>query len=209
MSMFRLAALAALGWPLMCSGCAGTAPAASSANDPSRKALISQACAGVPGAQPKPGEVYERALIELAHVAVAVPRPVGSWLRNRPVSVDRVAQVLVRSGIPVIIPWNTCVDDACRVEKHGQMTITAQLPSRSEDAAHFTLQLDRDQAASGVPESMNLQVSNQDASVLDFSEVPSANSPSIVMTPYLIGGDEDLQRLLQCKTERARLESAH
>jgi len=209
MSTCRLAALAAMGWALISSGCAGTAPAASSANAPSRKALVSQTCAGVPGAQPRPGEVYDLALIEVAHVADAIPRPIGSWLRDHPVSADRVAQVLVRSGIPVSIPWNTCVDDACRVEKHGQLTITAQLPSRSDDAAHFTLQLDRDQAASRGPESMNLQVSNQEASVLEFSDIPSASSPSIVMTPYLIGGDEDLQRLLQCKTERARLESAH
>jgi hypothetical protein len=167
------------------------------------KAFIGQPCSGVPAEQQASGETFARVFVQTAHlVSDEMPRPVGSWLLNHEVAIDSVGGVLAVNDAPVTLPLGNCIDPARPASECWKVIMTPHLPKRASDSLRLAVRVEGADP-SVIRAQTTVVVPNQQSVVLDVPDKGGATGPiSFVLTPYLIGGEEnnreDLYRLLQC-----------
>jgi hypothetical protein len=185
-------------------GCAASPmpPAATAAS--ARKALIAQPCAETP-ANPEAGaRGYARVFIQAAQVVSGdLRQPLDGWIIDRPVGTASVASFLASKDEPMTVAWNRCLDTACETSEPWKMTVTPALPARASEPIVLTMQLRGEQTSEDRALSKTLQTRNQQPVVVDLGGAVAASTLSLVVTPYLVGDDDDLRRLAECKSTAA------
>lgn len=185
-------------------GCgASTVPPATTAAS-AKQALIAAPCAGMP-ANPEPsGSGYGRVFIQAAQVASSdLQQPLNSWLADHPVATPSVASFIGTKDVPTTVPWTQCLDAACDTSQPSKLTVTPVLPARASDPVRLTVQLQPDQGSEERTQSATLETRNQQPVIVDLNGPAEESALSMVVTPYLIGDDEDLRRLAACKSRAA------
>jgi hypothetical protein len=182
-------------------GCgASTMPPAATATS-ARQALIAQPCAQTPANQEPSGSGYARVFIQAAQVASRDLRhPLGNWLVDHPVATASVASFIGAKDVPTTISWSRCLDVACAGSEPWKLTVTPALPGRASDPVLLAVQLRRDYDSEDRTHSATLETRNQQPVVMDLDGAAEARTLSLVFTPYLVGDDEDLRRLAECKS---------
>jgi hypothetical protein len=192
--------------PIVVIGCGAstsTIPPASTAAS-AKQALIAAPCAGMPADAEASGSGYPRVFIQAAQVVSSdLQQPLGSWLAEHPVASPSVAGFIGAKDVPTTVPWTHCLDAACDSSEPAKLTVTPTLPARATDPVLLTLQLQRDQASADAAPSATAETRNQQPVIVDLDGPAKDSALSVVVTPYLIGNDEDLRRLAECKSKVA------
>lgn len=187
-------------------GCGASAstlpPAATAAN--AKRELIAQPCPQLPGNQEAGEGGYRRVFIQAAQVLTSdLRQPLDGWLIDHPVGISSVVSFMGDKDVPTTVSWNRCLDEACAGSEPWKMTVTPALPARASEPLQLTVALRRDQDSEDSVQSAKLETRNQEPVVVDQGGAADRDPWSLVVTPYLIGNDEDLRRLGQCKASAA------
>jgi hypothetical protein len=172
------------------SACLGIALLAC-AGVPTKPARIAHTCANVPAQ----GGSSSRAYIELASVKKRdLPRSLAK-LKQEPVDAQQVTGVLAEHETPVALRWDRCLDSKCELKLNRTLLIAAYLPARESEPIRIDIMI-----REGVGEHAsvyNERVETRDQQPVTFDE--HGERSVMVATPYLLAGDSDLQRLIDCK----------
>jgi hypothetical protein len=194
--------------PIIIVGCGASAMPPASTAASAKHALIAAPCAGTPANPEASGSGYARVFIQAAQVVSSdLHHPLGSWLAEHPVTTPSVASFIGAGDVPTTVPWTHCLDAACDSSEPWKLTVTPALPVRASEPVLLTLQLQRDQETAGRTQSKTLETRNQQPVVVNLDGPAEESVLSLVVTPYLIGDDEDLHRLAECRSRSAALTS--
>jgi hypothetical protein len=180
-------------------GCGGGAstlpPAATAANV--KRALIAQPCAELPG---DPQAAHGRVFIQAAQVVSSdLQEPLDAWLGEHPVGIASVVSFMADKDVPTTVSWNRCLDEACAGSEPWHLVVTPELPPSASGPVRLTVQLSHEQGSQSSAQSATLETRSQKPVAIELVGAEAA-SWSLVVTPYLIGDDEDLRRLAACKS---------
>lgn len=165
----------------------------------SAQAYIAQPCAAIVPVGDRTSLPAAQVFVEVAHVLSGqLPAPVGTFLAEHAVPVERVAGLLASNGISGSAPWGECVDAACS-SSSSTLRVLPHLAALASEP--FEIELSITSAnASGQGQEQRLaakrMVTNQQPIVLPLGE------QLLVVTPYLIGSEEDLAGLYRCKVNQ-------
>jgi hypothetical protein len=188
-------------------GCGASAlpPASSTASN--MQALVAQRCDRTPARQEAGASGYARVFVQAAQVVSSELRePLGAWLGEHAVTAPSVISFIVAAGEPMPISWTQCLDATCASSEPWQLTVMPALPARASDPIVLTVRARRERDSEDQTQSTTLETPNQEPVLLDLLDGSEASPLVVVVTPYLIGDDEDLRRLAECKSRPA---SAH
>lgn len=177
-------------------GCGATTQPPAATATSARRALIAQPCAQAPAKQEAGEGGYGRVFIQAAQVVASdLNDPLASWLVDHAVNAPSVMSFVAARDVPTTVSWNRCLDMECTSSEPWALTVTPALPARASDAVVLTVQSRRDRDA----QERKLETRNQQPVVVDL-DGPADGALTLVVTPYLIGDDEDLRRLAECKS---------
>lgn len=166
-----------------------------------RRALIAQPCAQTPANQEPGAPGYARVFVQAAQVVTGDLRePLDGWLGEHAVGTASVASFVGAKDQPTTLEWHRCLDARCERSEAWTMTVTPALPPRASDPIVLAVRLRREQDAEAATLSKTLQTRNQHPVVVDLDGSAEPSELSLVVTPYLVGDDEDLRRLAECKS---------
>ena len=198
MTSRSLTILSAAVFSIAVSACgAGTTPPASTAADARQRLLIAQPCA-LPQANIQAS--YSRLFIQAAQVPSQDLRdPLGNWLTDHPVGAASVTSFTVAKG-GATMSWNRCLDAACEGSEPWTVTVVPKLPMTATAPMLLTVQLQRQGNSDGPTHGATLKTHDQQPVVMDLGAAPETGEWSLVITPYLISGDDDMRHLAECKS---------
>ena len=141
----------------------------------------------------------ERVFLEIAEVVSdGDPQPLEETLRERPVIVRTGSGSLASDHETVSLPWRWCLDPQCKSETPATLRATPKLPSMPAEPITIVVEL----ASKDAPPYVQTTVSARDQrpSVVSKLHTPDgAYVSTLVVTPYLVDGQDDLRSLLTCK----------
>jgi hypothetical protein len=179
-------------------------PASSAASTASKQALVAQPCDRTPAEQDAGASGYPRVFIQAAQVVSGELRePLGAWLGEHAVTAPSVSSFIAMKGAPTPLSWTRCLDAACASSEPWQLTVTPTLPARASDPIVLTIRARRERDSEDQAQSTTLETRNQEPVLLDLLDGSEASPLVVVVTPYLIGNEEDLLRLAECKSSSA------
>lgn len=183
-----------------CGASASTLPPAATAGNVKRE-LIAQPCAQLPGDQ-QAG--YARVFIQAAQVVSSDLRePLDAWLVEHPVGIASVVSFVADKDAPTTVSWSRCLDEACAEAEPWRMVVTPALPASASGPVRLTVQLRGERGSQSGAQSATLETRSQKPVAIELVGAEAA-SWSLVVTPYLIGDDEDLRLLATCKSNALR-----
>jgi len=181
-------------------GCGATAAPPATRAPSSPRVLIAQPCAEVPAENEAAGG-YGRVFIQLAQVASRnLQHPLETWLPDHPVAAPSLVSFVGTQDVPATVSWSRCLDEDCVSTEPWMLTVRPMLPARASDVVRLTARSSRAQEATERMESTTLELRNQQPAQMPLPGATDESLFSVVITPYLVGSDDDLRRLAQCKS---------
>lgn len=178
------------------SGCAHQ-PAVGGASSVPQKARVAVPCPEL-SARRRNAEP-ERVFLEMTEVVSdGDPKALEEMLRDRAVVVRAGSGSLASDHETVALPWPRCLNPRCTAQSPATLKAMPKLPSLPSEPIEIVLEL----ASEGAAPHLQATVSARDqrpAVAGRLLTVEGAYVSTLVVTPYLFDGQDDLRSLLACK----------
>jgi len=168
--------------------CALVTGCASVKTTPSR---IAHVCSALPAQR---DAQFQRAYLEIASVKKR-DLPALKKLAQQSVPAIGVTGVVAEHETPVALEWDRCLDNECKLKLHRTLLIAAYLPPSASEAMRIDVLIREGVGEHASVYSERVETRDQHAATID----EHGDHSLLVITPYLLGDDRDVQNLLACK----------
>jgi putative intracellular protease/amidase len=176
-------------------------PAPPGSSLPGFTARLGQRCAALSNTRRPPKEGLDRVFVEVAPVNAAdVREPLAEWLQAHPVVVDSVSGVLAKNHETVRLPRSRCEGERCASGMPSQLALTPQLPKEAGQPLRLALQI---ATGTNMQHEVAIETRDQESVAVAIATPGTALAHQLIITPYLVGGDEEMASLLQCRRQRS------
>lgn len=161
---------------------------------------IAQPCETLAAADNESDRKIDSVFIEIVgEIETAFPRPVEDWFLHHKVEAKIVGGFKTYGASP----YHFKIDDADSETQDIILIITTTLPDNPLEQVSITVKMIRSGMEDVTIDEKIVATTHQKPVVLELKSENSTDvSPIFVITPYLLAGDESMQKLLLCKTNQ-------